>query len=45
MRITLELPRPVAVALLRYQIETGIASPAGAAAHCIIHFLSQRGYF
>lgn len=45
MELNFYIPRPVAAALLRYQIEYGMTSASAAAAHCLIHFLSQRGYF
>lgn len=39
------IERQVAVALLRYQIEKGIATAGGAVAHILIAYLAEHRYF
>lgn len=39
------IERQVATALLRYQIEKGIATMGGAVAHILIAYLAEHRYF
>lgn len=39
------IERQVAAALLRYQIEKGIATAGGAVAHILIAYLAEHRYF
>lgn len=39
------IERQVAAALLRYQIEKGIATTGGAVAHILIAYLAEHRYF
>lgn len=45
MKVTVELPTPVAGALLRYAEHKGFSSIAGAIGHLLIICMSQAGYF
>lgn len=45
MKVTVELPAPVAGALLRYVEDKGFSSIAGAIGHLLIICMSQAGYF
>lgn len=45
MKVTVELPAPVAGALLRYAEDKSFSSIAGAIGHLLIICMSQAGYF
>lgn len=45
MKVSIELPAPVAAALLRYCSDKGFATMAGAIGHLVIVYLAQGGYF
>ena len=45
MKVIVELPAPVAGALLRYAEDKGFSSIAGAIGHLLIICMSQAGYF
>lgn len=45
MKVSVDLPAPVAGALLRYAEDKGYSSIAGAIGHLLIVCLSQAGYF
>ena len=45
MKVTVELPAPVAGALLRYAEDKGFSSIAGSIGHLLIICMSQAGYF
>lgn len=45
MKVTVELPRPVAAALLRFQIQKGFSTSAAAVAYIVTHALADYGWF
>lgn len=45
MKVAVDVPAPVAAALLRYCGDKGFATMAGAIGHLLIVCLSQGGYF
>lgn len=45
MEVKFVLPRPVASALLRFQIQKGFSTPAAAVAYIVTHALAERGLF
>lgn len=45
MKVTVELPAPVAGALLRYSEDKGFFSIADAIGHLLFICMSQAGYF
>lgn len=45
MEVKITIPQQVAAALLRFQIDKGFSTPAGAAAYLLTHALCDRGLF